>query len=102
MGLGCQFAIEWSHHRGHIKELDRTKAIDFLTGPLGQPKSSDFVKKNHMMSQSKFIKHLQQDKKLSQLRQIQFVFLDKIGSSFSRSVAIESLQTEAQRQGWVR
>lgn len=102
VGLGCQFAIEWSHHRGHIKELDRTKAIDFLTGPLGQPKSSDFVKKNHMMSQSKFIKHLQQDKKLSQLRQIQFVFLDKIGSSFSRSVAIESLQTEAQRQGWVR
>ena len=102
VGLGCQFAIEWSRHRGHLRDTDLQKSIDFLTGPLQQPKASDFIKKHHLMSESKVIKHLQQDKKLSQLRQIQFVFLDKIGSSFSRAVAIESLQTEAQRQGWVR
>lgn len=102
VGLGCQFALEWSRHRGHMKEQDCQKSIEFLTGPLKQPRVVDFIKKNHRMSESKFIKHLQQDKKLSQLRQIQFVFLDKIGSSFSRPVAIESLQTEAQRQGWVR
>ena len=102
VGLGCQFAIEWSRHRGHLKEQECQKSIEFLTGPLKQPKASDFIRKHHLMSESKFIKHLQQDKKLSQLRQIQFVFIDKVGSSFSRPVAIESLQTEAQRQGWVR
>lgn len=102
VGLGCQFAVEFSRHRGHLKDPECQKAIDFLTGPLRQPKAIDFIKKNHRMSETKFIKHLQQDKKLSQMRQIQFVFIDKIGSSFSRPVAIESLQTEAQRQGWVR
>ena len=102
VGLGCQFAIEWSRHRGHLKDQDCQKSIDFLTGPLKQPKAHEFIKKSHVMSGSKFLKQLQQDKKLAQLRQIQFVFLDKIGSSFSRPVAIESLQTEAQRQGWVR
>lgn len=102
VGLGCQFAIEWSRHRGHLKDHDCQKSIEFLTGPLRQPKASDFIRKHHLMSETKFIKHLQQDKKLAQARQIQFVFIDKVGSSFSRPVAIESLQTEAQRQGWVR
>lgn len=102
VGLGCQFALEWSRHRGHLKDQDCQKATELLTGPLKQPKVVDFIKKNRMMSESKFMKHLQQDKKLSHSRQIQFVFLDKIGSSFSRSVEILSMQTEAQRQGWVR
>ena len=102
VGLGCQFAVEWSRHRGHLKDPDCQKSLDFLTGPLKQPKATDFIRKHRSMSETKFIKHLQQDKKLSQMRQIQFVFIDKVGSSFSRPVGIESLQTEAQRQGWVR
>lgn len=102
VGLGCQFALEWSRHRGHLKDSECQKATELLVGPLKQPKASEFMRKKSLMSESKFLKHLQQDKKLSQLRQIQFVFIDKVGSSFSRPVAIESLKTEAQRQGWVR
>jgi len=52
------------------------------------------------MSRSRLMRLISEDKKLTDARNMNFVFLENIGSPFRKKMTLESFLTETQRQGW--
>ncbi len=102
VGYGLQFACEWSSHRGYLKsgEYDSIKKLLFAHALL--PDKEQFAKNYKKLRKDKIEKYLTYDKKLIDKTHVQFVFVEKIGTVFTKKVTLDSLLTDAQRQGWIR
>lgn len=100
VGHGLIFAIGWSEHQGYCKTKEAEDLIALLTERTGFLKPKDFSKKFRAMSRSKLQRYIQEDKKLTDTRHLTFIFLEKAGAPFRKTVPLESFLTETQRQGW--
>jgi 3-dehydroquinate synthetase len=100
VGEGLLFALEWSVHQGYWRGQDSTAVIELLRDRVKLAGGRDFVKEHRRMRRSQLAKIIREDKKLTDTRHMNFVFLEKIGQPFRKVVTVDSLLTETQRQGW--
>jgi 3-dehydroquinate synthase len=100
VGQGLIFALEWSAHQGYFRGSQVQEVVSLLQEKGGFLKPRDFAKAHGLMSRSKLGKLVVEDKKLADTRHMNFIFLEKVGAPFRKLVAIDSLLTETQRQGW--
>lgn len=101
VALGISFAVSWSQHRGFLKEQTEQKLLKLLHEDFKFPHNVDFVEKHGRMSRRQLVKFLEADKKLVASRQVNFIFLEDIGRVKRQAVQLDSLLTEAERQGWI-
>ena len=52
------------------------------------------------MVRNKLLRYVNEDKKMTDTRNFNFIFLEDIGQPFRKVVTLESFLTETQRQGW--
>lgn len=100
VGEGLIFAILWSEHQGYFRGANPKELIDLLVEKAGFLRARDFVKKHKAMSRSKLERLIGDDKKLTDTRHVNFIFLEDVGRPFRKKVTLESFLTETQRQGW--
>lgn len=100
VGEGLIFAVQWSEHQGYFRGGNPKDLIDLLIAKTGALRARDFTRKHRPMSRSKLHKFISEDKKLTDTRHLNFIFLEDIGKPFRKNVALESFLTETQRQGW--
>lgn len=100
VGEGLIFAVEWSSHQGYFRGAEPEQVLDFLEHKIGFLKPRDFAKKYRSMSRNKLSKYISEDKKLTDTRHFNFIFLENLGVPFRKTVTLESFLTETQRQGW--
>ncbi len=101
VGLGIVFAAEWSHHRGYLANNEHQLIREVLRDHLKIESNPKFLAKRKPMSRTKLAALIGDDKKLIDQRHVSYVFLDGIGRPRRLGVPLDSLLTEAQRQGWV-
>lgn len=97
---GLVFALQWSQHQGYLSASSETEALQLLTEQMGFLKPKEFAKKHRTMSRSRLTRLISEDKKLTDARHMNFVFLENIGGPFRKKTTLESFLTETQRQGW--
>lgn len=102
IGYGLQFATEWSAHRGYLKGGDNDSIKQLLFDNALLPNRDHFAKTYKRLRRDKIEKILSYDKKLIDKTHVQFVFIERIGSVFTKKVTLDSLLTDAERQGWMR
>lgn len=102
VGHGLIFALLWSEHQGFLNKAECERLLGFLNDQVGFLKPREFSKKYGAFSRGKLMKLVAEDKKLTDSHHLSFIFLEKTGAAFRKVVTIESLLTEAQRQGWAR
>lgn len=99
VGQGLIFALQWSEHqgyfRGHPEEI-----IKLFVEKLKLHRPREFARQNRAMSRSKLTKYINEDKKMTDARHFNFIFLEDVGKAFRKVVTLESFLTETQRQGW--
>jgi 3-dehydroquinate synthase len=100
VGEGLIFAIQWSEHQGYFRGRNPEEVLKILTDKLEFLRPRDFARTNRSMSRSKLARFVSEDKKLTDTRHMNFVFLEDIGRPFRKEVTLESFLTETQRQGW--
>jgi hypothetical protein len=59
----------------------------------------EFAREFRVMARSKLLKFVYEGQ-LTDTRNLNFVFLERIGAAFRKKVTLESFLTETQRQGW--
>ncbi len=74
--------------------------IRLLIDRLRLLRPRDFAKQNRAMSRSKLQRYVSEDKKMTDTRSFNFIFLEDVGKAFRKVVTLESFLTETQRQGW--
>lgn len=97
---GLIFALQWSEHQGYMKGANANELIDLLAGKLKLSRPKEFAKLNRAMSRNKLARYISEDKKLTDTRHMNFIFLENVGQPFRKAVTLESFLTETQRQGW--
>jgi 3-dehydroquinate synthase len=97
---GLLFAIQWSEHQGYMRGPHSHQLVDLLVEKLKLSRPRDFAKQNRAMSRSKLERYVKEDKKLTDARNLSFIFLEDVGHPFRKVVPLESFLTETQRQGW--
>jgi 3-dehydroquinate synthase len=99
VGEGLIFAVRWSEHQGYFRgdAGELTTLLSARTGVLG---ARDFARAHGLMSRSRLHKFISGDKKLTDTRHLNFIFLEDVGRPFRKNVTLESFLTETQRQGW--
>lgn len=102
VALGLVFSLQWSHHRGHLSQEQLDLCLHFIQKRALVPTAAEFLKRRRILSRNGLRKLVVFDKKLMDRDHISFVFLEKIGNAFSKTVSLDSFLTEAERQGWVR
>ena len=102
VALGLAFALNWSHHRGHLSQENLENYLRCVQRGSRTPAVSDFFKKRRQLSRSGLKKYVIHDKKLVDRDHLSFVFLEKAGRAFVKTVSLESFLTEAERQKWIR
>lgn len=100
VGQGLIFALQWSAHQGYYRGDDPDRVVELLHDKVGFLRPREFVKQHRSMTRSKLAKYIAEDKKLTDTRHLNFIFLEKIGAPFRKIVTLESFLTETQRQGW--
>lgn len=100
VGEGLIFALQWSEHQGYFRGKSPEDIIKLLTERLRLQRPREFARAHRPMSRSKLERFVVEDKKLTDTRHLNFVFLEDIGAAFRKTVTIESFLTETQRQGW--
>lgn len=102
VGYGLLFASEWSAHRGYLKSHEYDSIKKLLTENALLPGKDQFAKNYKKLRKEKVEKLLTYDKKLIDKTHVQFIFIEKIGAAFTKKVTLDSLLTDAERQGWIR
>lgn len=93
--MGLLFSLRWSYHRGDIKQNDFIKIVQKLMST--EQAEKDFLKVNAMKT-SKVYKYLSQDKKRVSAKHINFIFIHKAGSVFTKPVTAQQIIDECERQ----
>lgn len=102
VAIGTSFSVRWSAHRGYISAAKEAELLNLIHEENSFLKPQEFVKKHKPMSPKKLRTWIQADKKAAQSDQIFFIFLDEKENWRRIKVPIESLITEAGRQGWIK
>ncbi|MGE0764649.1 MAG: 3-dehydroquinate synthase family protein [Bdellovibrionales bacterium] len=102
VALGLVFAVQWSQHRGYLPQAAEERILYLLNKQLKIPTAANFFVKHRRMSRERLAHWLADDKKLIDQRHVRFVFLDRIGGLRRTAVPLESMLTEAERQGWLK
>lgn len=102
VAMGLIFAVKWSQHKGYLSPLEEERILNLLQGHLKIATPEKFLLKQRRMSRARLAHWLADDKKRIDQRHVRFVFLEKIGTLKRAAIPLESLLTEAERQGWVR
>ncbi len=97
---GLIFCAQWSVHQGYWRGAEAEELVNLLVEKLQTKLPKDFARSYRSMRRSKLKKLIVEDKKLTDSRHLNFVFLEGIGAPFRKVVTVESLLTETQRQGW--
>ena len=84
-----------------IPRIGQEVVIDFLHDKIGIQKRHQFLKNKKALTKAKLLKLVSEDKKMTSPSHVNFVFLEKAGKAFRKTVTIDSFLTEAARQGWV-
>jgi len=100
VGQGLIFAIQWSEHKGYYRGQSPEEVIRLLVEKLKLQRPRDFARINRPMSRSRLLRYINEDKKLTDTRNFNFIFLENVGQVFRKVVTLESFLTETQRQGW--
>jgi 3-dehydroquinate synthase len=100
VGLGLAFAAGWSYHRGYLMHNEYEAIGEVLHHHLAIDTVDKFLQKRKRMTRKKLSGLLADDKKLINKNNLSYVFLEGIGRPRRVSVPLDSLLTEAQRQGW--
>ncbi|HMN68012.1 MAG TPA: hypothetical protein PKC28_05685 [Bdellovibrionales bacterium] len=100
VGQGLIFATQWSQHQGYFKGPQAGEIVDILTGKLSFLRPRDFARAHRAMSRPKLARYIAEDKKLTDTRHLNFIFLEAVGKPYRKVVTLESFLTETQRQGW--
>lgn len=95
---GLAFCLLWSQHQGYFRSAG--DLIPLLQKKLGVLLPKQYAKKHGLMTRAKVARFINEDKKLIDARNLQFVFLEEVGKPFRKVVSVESFLTETQRQGW--
>jgi 3-dehydroquinate synthase len=98
VGEGLIFAAQWSAHMGFLR--NSREIIDVLEQRTRFQPAREFAKRNRPMSRTRLQRYVAEDKKLTDTRHLNFVFLEDVGKAFRKVVTLESFLTETQRQGW--
>jgi 3-dehydroquinate synthase len=101
VGLGLVFSVNWSHHHGYLNFQDLERISDLLHDKFGIQRAHQFLAKRKQMSRSRLRRFIAEDKKVTDNEHLSFIFLSGIGKTLRRTVTLDSVLTEAQRQGWV-
>lgn len=99
VGQGLIFALQWSEHQGYFKGASE-EIIRLFVEKLKLQRPREFARQNRAMSRSKLTKYINEDKKMTDARHFNFIFLEDVGKPFRKVVTLESFLTETQRQGW--
>ena len=102
VALGLIFAVRWSGHRGYLTPIVEERILRLLHDKLKIPRPEAFLNRRRRMSRERLGNFLAEDKKLIDQRHVRFIFLDQIGKPRRTAVPLESLLTEAERQGWLK
>ena len=102
VSLGLDFAIQWSVHRGYFPASQTAPLERLLHGRLQIPRREKFLSRRKTFSAKQLERLLGADKKMTSARHVRFIFLYAIGDARPVTVPLESLVTEAERQGWIR
>jgi 3-dehydroquinate synthase len=97
---GLVFALQWSEHQGYFSTQALEETLKLLEEKTGVLRPKEFARKFKSMSRSKLAKYIAEDKKLTDARHLNFIFIEKVGLAFRKAVTLESFLTETQRQGW--
>ena len=91
---GVLFSARWSFSAGILKEKDFVKIWKLLheVGPL------DLQEKLKRIPAAKIEKLLLKDKKMVTTKELDFIFIEKIGKVVRKKVSVKSIMDEAQRQ----
>ncbi len=100
VGQGLIFAIQWSEHQGYFRGENPEEVLRILIDKLQFQRPREFARQHRSMSRSKLARYVSEDKKLTDTRHMNFVFLEDVGRPFRKVVTLESFLTETQRQGW--
>jgi 3-dehydroquinate synthase len=100
VGQGLLFALNWSEHQGYFRRRSSDELVQLLVEKLKLKRPRDFSKENRPMSRGKLTRYITEDKKMTDTRHLNFIFLEDVGKAFRKLVTIESFLTETQRQGW--
>lgn len=100
VGQGLIFAIQWSEHQGYFRGGNPEEILKLLTTKLEFRRPREFAREHRSMSRSKLARFVSEDKKLTDTRHMNFIFLEDVGRPFRKEVTLESFLTETQRQGW--
>jgi 3-dehydroquinate synthase len=100
VGQGVIFALRWSAHQGYFRGGRAEELITWMTDALGLLDPREYAKKYRPMSRAKLERLLKQDKKMTDAHHVSFIFLENVGRPLRKTIPIESLLTETQRQGW--
>jgi 3-dehydroquinate synthase len=100
-GLGLVFTAEWSQHRGYLMPNEFEVVREVLHDHLAVPTVDEFLEKHKPVNRRKLTSLLAGQKEISARKNLEYIFLEGIGRPRRLSVPLESLLTEAGRQGWV-
>lgn len=101
IGYGTRFALNWSYHRGYLKPESLEQAVQMVEKRCGLVSPEQFLHKRPSLSRKRLRQFITSDKKVIDRDHISFVFLEELGKPILKTVTIDSLLTEAQRQEWV-
>lgn len=101
VGLGVVFSAHWSHHHGYLSFQDLELVSDMLHDKFGIQRAHQFLAKRRKMSRSRLRRLIAEDKKVTDKEHLSFIFIKGIGQPLRRVVTLDSVLTEAQRQGWI-
>ena len=97
---GLLFALKWSQHQGYLRAADSEDLIALVCDKTRAMQAPGFRRVYRPMSRARLRRWIVADKKMTDARNLNFVFLEKVGVPFCKVVSVESLLTETQRQGW--
>lgn len=100
VGQGLLFALGWSEHQGYWRNRNSEELVSMLVEKLALKRPREFAKANRPMSRAKLTRFISEDKKMTDTRHLNFIFLEDVGKPFRKLVTLESFLTETQRQGW--
>jgi 3-dehydroquinate synthase len=102
IAFGTVFALEWSRHRGYLTAEKTARGVRLVIDKAGLVNQDDFFKARRRMPRSRLRRLILGDKKMRDLKSLNFIFVEDLGRAFPKEVTLDSFLTEAQRQGWMQ
>ena len=98
VGLGLRFSVDWGLRRGGIPEDEARRVLRLLDSVKEFRRTS---LRGAKLTRSRLAALLARDKKAAQSGSLHFVFVRRVGRVETEPVRLQSVVSEAARQGWI-